>query len=154
MIPNSEMLPTVHDAEIAKNSSLLLSRYAERQSSLRLQIVDEDEKKSLELPAGAVMLLSDILSAMARGQSVTLIPENKELSTVQAADILNVSRPYLIKLLEEGSIPYHKVGSHRRVQSQDVLAYKKAIDTETEKILDTLVEEAQSQGDYEVIFDD
>lgn len=154
MISNSEMLPTVHDAEIAKTSSLLLSRYVERQSSFRLQIVGEDKEQSIELPAGAVALLSDILSAMARGQSVTLIPENKELSTVQAAEILNVSRPYLIKLLSEGSIPYHKVGSHRRIQLRDVLAYKKAIDTEREKILDTLVAEAQSQGDYEVIFDD
>lgn len=144
MMKESQMLPTVHDVEIALASSLLLSPYVDRQSSLTLQIVDEHEKQSIKLPAGAVALLSDILSAMARGQSVTLMPENKELSTVQAASILNVSRPYLIKLLEQGSIPYHKVGSHRRVQLRDVLAYKKAIDTEREKILDTLVAEAQS----------
>jgi len=154
MISDSSMLPTVHEAEIAKASSLLLSRYVERQSCFKLQIGDEGEKELIELPEKAVVLLADILSAMARGQSVTLMPENKELSTVQGADILNVSRPYFIKLLEEGKIPHHKVGTHRRVQLRDVLAYKKEIDTEREKILDTLVEEAQSQGDYEVIFDD
>jgi excisionase family DNA binding protein len=81
---------------------------------------------------------------MAAGRGVTIIPENAELTTVQAAEILNVSRPFLIKLLENGTIPYHKVGTHRRVRMEDVMNYKEAIDREREAVLDQLVEEAQN----------
>jgi excisionase family DNA binding protein len=87
----------------------------------------------------------DILGAMASGQGITLIPENAELTTVQAADILNVSRPFMIKLLEEGALPYRKVGKHRRVLMEDVMNYKRAIDQEREAVLDKLVADAQEQ---------
>ena len=83
--------------------------------------------------------------AMAAGQGMTLIPETAELTTVQAAEILNVSRPFLVKLLEEGKIPHRKVGRHRRVRMEDVMNYKNAIDQEREKVLDQLVREAQEQ---------
>lgn len=83
---------------------------------------------------------------MAAGQGLSLIPENAELTTVQAADVLNVSRPYLIKLLEENAIPRRKVGKHRRIRMEDVMAYKTRIDRERESVLDQLAMEAQ-QGD-------
>jgi excisionase family DNA binding protein len=82
---------------------------------------------------------------MAAGRGVTIIPENAELTTVQAAEVLNVSRPFLIKLLEEEKIPYRKVGKHRRIRMEDVMAYKSAIDQEREAVLDQLVAEAQEQ---------
>jgi excisionase family DNA binding protein len=88
----------------------------------------------------------DILGAMASGQGITLIPENAELTTVQAADILNVSRPFLIRLLEEGAIPYRKVGKHRRIRAEDVMNYKQRIDEERETVLDQLVADAQEQN--------
>ena len=72
-------------------------------------------------------------------------PENAELSTVQAAEVLNVSRPFLIKLLEDGAIPHRKVGKHRRVRMEDVMSYKAAIDTEREAVLDQLAADAQEQ---------
>ncbi|MCL4271956.1 MAG: helix-turn-helix domain-containing protein, partial [Anaerolineales bacterium] len=103
-----------------------------------------EQEQAIELPPGAVALLIDILQAMAAGRGVTIIPENAELTTVQAAEILNVSRPFLIKLLENGTIPYHKVGTHRRVRMEDVMNYKEAIDREREAVLDQLVEEAQN----------
>jgi excisionase family DNA binding protein len=78
-------------------------------------------------------------------RGVTIIPENAELSTVQAADILKVSRPYLIKLLDDQVIPHRKVGTHRRIKMIDVMNYKNAIDAERESILDQLVAEAQEQ---------
>ena len=78
-------------------------------------------------------------------RGVTIILENAELSTVQAADILKVSRPYLIKLLDDQVIPHRKVGTHRRIKMIDVMNYKNAIDAERESILDQLVAEAQEQ---------
>ncbi|HXW71158.1 MAG TPA: helix-turn-helix domain-containing protein [Methylocella sp.] len=87
----------------------------------------------------------DILEAMAAGHGVTIIPESAELTTVQAAELLNVSRPFLIKLLDNGVIPHRKVGKHRRVRMEDVMAYKAAIDREREGVLDRLVGEAQEQ---------
>jgi len=79
---------------------------------------------------------------------MTIIPEDTEISTTEAAEILNVSRPFLIKLLDKRAIPYRRVGKHRRLRKEDVMAYKAADDREREAILDELVREAQEQGDY------
>jgi excisionase family DNA binding protein len=104
------------------------------------------QEKPLELPAGAVTMLMEILEAMAAGRGVTLVPENAELTTVQAADVLNVSRPFLIKLLEENALPHRKVGKHRRIRMEDVMAHKSRIDRDREAVLDQLAREAQEQG--------
>jgi excisionase family DNA binding protein len=80
---------------------------------------------------------------MAAGRGVSLIPENAELTTVQAAAVLNVSRPFLIKLLTERALPFRKVGKHRRIRMEDVMAYKNQIDREREAVLDELAAEAQ-----------
>jgi excisionase family DNA binding protein len=108
--------------------------------------MDAEQEQPLELPAGAVALLMDILEAMAAGQGISLIPENAELTTVQAAEVLNVSRPYLIKLLAAGALPHRKVGKHRRIRMEDVMAYKSRIDLDREAVLDELVAEAQREG--------
>ena len=88
----------------------------------------------------------NILEAMAAGQGVSIIPENAELTTVQAASVLNVSRPYLIKLLAEKAIPHRKVGKHRRILMEDVMTYKRQTDQEREAILDQLAQDAQEEG--------
>jgi excisionase family DNA binding protein len=111
-----------------------------------IRVVDADQEQPLELPAAAVALLTDILEAMAAGRKVSIVPEDAELTTVQAAAILNVSRPYLIKLLAEGAIPYRKVGKHRRILVDDVTAYKSRIDREREEVLDRLAAEAQANN--------
>jgi excisionase family DNA binding protein len=133
MLAHRHLPPTPQDAAIARVSGQALSRFA------------AEQMEPIELPAGAVALLMEILEAMAAGRGVTIIPENAELSTVQAAEVLNVSRPFLIKLLEDGSIPHRKVGKHRRVRMEDVMSYKAAIDNEREAVLDQLAADAQDQ---------
>lgn len=151
MVAYRQLPPTEHESTIARVSKQLLSRYVKEDKALMLRVIDADHDEPIELPAGAVTLLMDILGAMASGQGVTLIPEDAELTTVQAADILNVSRPFLIKLLEDGKIPYRKVGKHRRIRMEDVMNYMQAIDLEREAILDQLVADAQEQDmDYDV----
>jgi excisionase family DNA binding protein len=135
--------PTAQEAALARDSGRRLCRYARQNHPLALRVADAEQEMPLELPAGAVALLMEILEAMAAGQGVSLIPENAELTTVQAAEILNVSRPYLIKLLEERALPHRKVGKHRRIRMEDVMAYKDRIDQEREAVLDELVADAQ-----------
>jgi len=146
MVANRQLPPTHDESTVARTSLQLLSHYAHEGRSLILRVVNADQEEHIELPAGAVALLLDILDAMATGQGITLISENTELTTNQAAEILNVSRPFLIKLLEEGKIPHRKVGKHRRVRMEDVMNYKQAIDAEREAVLDKLVADAQEQG--------
>ncbi len=81
---------------------------------------------------------------MAQGNAVTIIPTHAELTTQEAADFLNVSRPYLVKLLDKRKVPFHKVGTHRRIKFADLVAYKKIFESERDSILEELAE--QSQG--------
>lgn len=133
------------DASIARTSKQLLAHYVRADQPLTVQVIDADRKQPIELPAGAVTLLLDILGAMASGKAITLISNDAELTTVQAADILHVSRPFLIKLLDEGQLPCRRVGKHRRIRLEDVMSYKRAIDQEREAILDQLIADAQNQ---------
>ncbi len=145
MLVHRHLPPTPQDAAIARVSGQALSRFAATRGPLKLRVTDAEQMEPIELPAGAVALLMEVLEAMAAGRGVTIIPENAELSTVQAAEVLNVSRPFLIKLLEDGSIPHRKVGKHRRVRMEDVMSYKAAIDNEREAVLDQLAADAQDQ---------
>jgi excisionase family DNA binding protein len=87
------------------------------------------------LPAAAVRLLGALLTELAKGNAVTLMPHHAELTTQEAADLLNVSRPFLVGLLESGQVPYHKVGTHRRVRFADLMIYKRRRDEESEAAL-------------------
>lgn len=145
MMAHRQLPPSAQEAAMARASGQLLSRYTQSKAPLKLRVTDGDQAEPIELPAGAVTLLMDILEAMAAGQGVTIIPENAELTTVQAAEVLNVSRPFLIKLVDEQKIPHRKVGKHRRIRMEDVMAYKASIDAEREGVLDQLAAEAQEQ---------
>ncbi len=138
--------PNAQDAALARASGQRLSRYKGRNQSLSFRVLDAEQDQPLELPAGAVALLMNILEAMAAGHGVSIIPENAELTTVQAANVLNVSRPYLIKLLAEGAIAHRKVGKHRRILMEDVMTYRRRTDEAREKVLDQLAQEAQEEG--------
>ena len=123
------IVPTPQDAAIAREASRMLAPYIDHLENLRFQ-VGEDRKASqkLSLPASAIRLLLDLLTEMAAGNAVTLIPVHAQLTTQQAADALNVSRPFLVSLLEEGKIPHVKVGTHRRILFEDLMRYKKSVD--------------------------
>jgi len=80
--------------------------------------------ETMEIPTSAFHALKLVVQGMARGQTMTLVPHGKELTTQEAADLLHVSRPHLVKLLDQGLIDHYKVGTHRRVRIEDVLAYR------------------------------
>jgi excisionase family DNA binding protein len=105
--------------------------------------------EQLELPDAVFRLLKDIVRNMQLGRAVILIPENQQLTTQRAADLLGVSRPHLIKLLEAGELPFHKAGSHRRIYLRDLFAYQKRRDTERKQALDSIAKEAYAAGLYE-----
>ncbi|MDX1695708.1 MAG: helix-turn-helix domain-containing protein [Ketobacteraceae bacterium] len=138
-------LPTPDEVEQAKESSRTLSKYAdvERvQLSLRGSNGESDE---LVLPGHVLQLLLDVLSEMSRGNAINLIPVHQEVSTQQAAEILNVSRPFLVGLLEKGVIPFRKVGAHRRVLLTDLLGYKEKEDQKRVAALDELAAFSQDE---------
>ena len=136
------VVPSEEDARLAAESSRVLA-LRRPDHALRVQL---DDGRVLTLPVAAARLLEHLLTEMAHGNAVTLIPVHAELTTQEAADYLNVSRPYLIRLLEENAIRFHKVGTHRRVRFQDLKAYKKRIDAKREKAMNELVAEAQELG--------
>lgn len=141
-LPNDESM-------IAHESSIVLARHVRKGKNLKLLVVESDHQEVIELPAAVVTLLLGMLRMMAKGLGIALTPLHSELSTRQAADLLHVSRPYLVKLLEAGDIPFYKVGKHRRVKREDVMVYKNAIDRRREAILDELVAESQELGLYD-----
>ncbi len=133
--------PTAADAQLALESSRRLSRVlaAKPQKAVRVRIEpDSEAEEAISIPVSACRLLSGILAEMAKGNAVTLIPVHSELTTRQAADILNVSRPFLIEQLEKGAIPYRKVGTHRRVMLKDLMEFKQTMDRNRLKALEDL----------------
>lgn len=126
-----------------------LAHAANGDDARKFFVYDTQNEEPVEMPAGAVTVLRDLLVFMARGHGITMFPRLAEVTTAEAADILNVSRPYIIKLLEAGEIAYRMVGSHRRIPLRDVFSYKNRIDQEREAILDQMVAEAEDLGLYD-----
>ncbi len=102
-----------------------------------------------EVPASVYALLQRIVHELARGRAVTVVSLHRDLSTQQAADLLNVSPPHLVKLLESGAIPFHTVGTHRRVRLEEVLAYRRRRSQARRMALTEMAREAQQMGLYE-----
>ncbi|PFG09319.1 MULTISPECIES: helix-turn-helix domain-containing protein [unclassified Marinobacter] len=139
-------LPTPVEVEQAKLSSRTLSKYADVDRvnlSLRGSNGESDE---LVLPGHVLQILLDVLSEISQGNAISLIPYHQEISTQDAANLLNVSRPFLVRLLEDGEIPFGKVGAHRRVKLQDVLAFKEKTDNQRSLALDELAQLSQKEG--------
>jgi excisionase family DNA binding protein len=134
------------DRDLARSSSRSLAALLGRKGSVEACFSDESVKVEVKLPSNALRQLVDILSHMAQGKAVTIMPVNAELTTQQAADLLCVSRPFLVKILKEEKIPCHKVGTHRRICLRDIVEYKRTVDKAREEDLDELARQAQELG--------
>lgn len=139
--------PTSAEQALALESSQLLAAHKMgRRASVRIQLGDDEANETIAIPRSVVQLLRRALNEMALGNAVTLIPTSAELTTQQAADLLNVSRPYVVKLLDEKKIPSRMVGKYRRLRFDDLMAYKQKDDDARALILDQLSAEAQALG--------
>jgi excisionase family DNA binding protein len=140
--------PTEQESRLAEKSSRALSSYLQDTEAQIIKVLPEGgkEEEAVTIPAVAFRLLVNILTQMAQGNAVTLIPVHAELTSQEAADLLNVSRPFLVKLLDSGEIPYRKVGTRRRVLYKDIAEYKRRIDQRRRGTLDELAAQAQELG--------
>ena len=143
-----------HDAELLAQASRLMSEALDRSVARKIALVEEradgSDAARLEVPPATLRLLSEILALMARQQTFVLYPESSELTTKQAAEVLGVSRPFLIRVLEAGEMPFRKVGRHRRVLMKDVLAYKQTMQVKSRAALDELVKLSEEVGGYDL----
>ncbi len=139
-------LPSRAEQKMAQNCIDVLETKANRNLKKnvgQVKISIQNNIDAVAIPKKAVSLLYEILANMAKGKSVKLIPSNEYLTTQQAADFLNVSRPHFVQLLEKGKMPYKKVGSHRRIKVKDLLAYEAKTQQIKEKNLTLLAKQAQ-----------
>lgn len=131
--------PTPADAHQAAASYEALAGF----QAMDVRIASEEGEQVVSIPASAVPLIRNLLQEMGKGKTVSCMASETELTTQQAADLLSVSRPFLIERLDSGEIPCRKVGSHRRVQFSDVIAYKRRMDELRLQALQELTAQAQ-----------
>ncbi|EGD02471.1 periplasmic molybdate-binding protein [Burkholderia sp. TJI49] len=139
------ILPVEREMQAAVEGQRMLAAYlATRNDTQRIQIFDDENRAhQVELPTSALRLLVDILAELADGNAVKVVPVHAELTTQEAADLLNVSRPHLIKLLESNALPYHRTGKHRRVRFSDLMRYKAERDQASADAMEELSKQAQ-----------
>jgi excisionase family DNA binding protein len=142
------VLPLEKEVEAAvQGQRALASLLSTKFETQRIDIFDkEDKPHSLVLPTSALRLLVDILGELAVGNAVKVVPVHAELTSQEAADLLNVSRPHLVKMLEEGAIPFTKTGRHRRIRFSDLMAFKQQREDESQEAMDALALQAQELG--------
>ncbi|TKK41614.1 DNA-binding protein [Pseudomonas fluorescens] len=142
------ILPLEKEVEAAvQGQRELASLLSTKFETQRIDIFDkEDKPHRLVLPTSALRLLVDILGELALGNAVKVVPVHAELTSQEAADLLNVSRPHLVKMLEEGAIPFTKTGRHRRVRFSDLMAFKQRRDEQSQEAMKALVQQAQELG--------
>ena len=145
-----ELLDSVldeHEAEMAKAAQRCIMAALDHSKAHRIALVDRRSKNQapvLELPPKALRFFADLLGAMSQRQPVSLIPQKHELTTQEAAAFLNVSRPFVVKQLEAGKIPFRKVGRHRRVEFEQLVKYQESLRRDTDSALQELADQAQA----------
>jgi excisionase family DNA binding protein len=140
-------VPSDQEAMLAREVSRALADREAADAALRIQLVDAAGAiTALDLPATATRLLVEVLREMGEGRAVALLPMEIELTTQQAADLLNMSRPFVVGLIESGVLPARMVGNQRRVPLQDVLAYKADNKARRKTALDELTDLDEQSG--------
>lgn len=142
--------PDEHDAQLARDALVRVRRYLQDHPGSSHQAVQlvaqETDAEQLTLPRSVIEVMAGILAHMAAGQSVSVVPHHAELTTQQAADLLNVSRPFLVGLLDANEIEHHKVGTHRRITAASLLDYKRRDDARRRGMADELTALSQELG--------
>lgn len=137
-------LPTAEEVLLARECSRTLAAVLEtRDETQQIELSTPSGSQRVMVPVSALRMLVEILTQVGAGNAVSIIPIHAELTTQEAADLLNVSRPFLIAALDRGEIPFRRVGTHRRIRYEDVLTYKERIDSERKKNLEELAAQAQ-----------
>lgn len=142
------VLESKEDLELAKAAQRCLVAALDHSHAISIAIVEDgvervNESPLLRLPPKVLRLFAEMLGSLAQGKAVTIMRKELDVTTQEAAMLLNVSRPYLVRLLEEGKLPFHKVGTHRRIRFADVLQYKEDRQKISHDALQKLADQAQ-----------
>jgi excisionase family DNA binding protein len=141
--------PSKSEQRIAEKSHETLSQILAHVYSPTTEIEIEETKEKLQIPLRALELLNEILKAMSQGIPISIVPVATEVTTQKAAEILGCSRPYLVKLLENGKLDFVKVGKHRRIKFEDVVNYKQKMKVEQKSRLIQMMNSDEELGGYD-----
>lgn len=143
--------PVLDDAEaaLAMAAQRCIMAALDHSRATSIALIDEDDPAGgphIKLPPKALRVVAEVLGAMGERRPVMLLPQKHELSTIEAASFLNVSRPFVIKEMEAGKLRYRKVGTHRRIEYEELLAYRQRMQQTQDDALQALADEAQDLG--------
>ena len=140
--------PSKEEQKVAMESYGALVEVLERLKKDNPKIEIEETKEKIKIPLKALKLLAKILKVTSQGKPISIVPIATEMTTQAAADLIGCSRPHLVKLLEEGAIEYTKIGKHRRVKFEDVIAYKKRMKAKQKELLIKIMKADEASGLY------
>lgn len=143
-----DRLVSKEDVELAKAAQRCIVSALDHSRAVNIAILNDgaeelEDAPILKLPPKVLRLFADMLGSLAQGHAVAVMPKEMFVSTQEAAMFLDVSRPYLVRMLDDGKIPYHKVGTHRRIKLEDVVAYKEERRKTSQAALQELADQAQ-----------
>jgi excisionase family DNA binding protein len=142
--------PNKQERKLAEASYTSLISSIEQLKTDQVEIEIEETREKIVLPKKALNLLGEILKAMSQGKPISIVPLATEVTTQSAAELLGCSRPYLVKLLEEGKIEYTKIGKHRRIKYEDVIDYKQKMKEEQKQRLIDMMHADEDLGLYDI----
>jgi excisionase family DNA binding protein len=141
--------PTKEEQRTALESYDALASSLDQLRSEFPEIEIEETEEKIRIPVGALKLLARILKEISQGNPISIVPIATEITTQAAAELLGCSRPHVVKLLEEGKIPFTKVGKHRRIRYEDLAAYKKEMKSIQRQRIQELMELDEDSGLYD-----
>lgn len=141
--------PSKVEQKLATESYQVLVSVLEQLDSELQEIEIEETSEKVKIPLSALRLLGDILKAMSQGKLISIVPLATEMTTQAAAEMLGCSRPHLVKLLGEGKIEFTKVGKHRRIKFEDILAYKNQMKVQQKKNIIDIMNADEETGLYD-----